>query len=166
MHTISFGLMYWLTHGAAFCASRIWAVQSVVRADPSQAGLLPGGQYWSSAGAAAQHKSAELQTASVPPWALMEGCSCRWRTPWAHPELCPFNVGPHWLGGYQEVNTGLALAQQPSKGQQRSGSPWIASLNHCIRSFPSAKASAQLAWGKLSSWDGFDAFESVSRLIH
>ena len=90
----------------------------------------------------AQQQSTKVHSCRRP--TSYPGHSCRWRTPWAHPELCPFNVGPHWLGGYQEVNTGLALAQQPSKGEQKSGSPWIHSLNHCIRSFPSAKASSRL----------------------
>ena len=30
----------------------------------------------------------------------------RFRVPWLHPDLCPFNAGPHWLGGYNEVSTG------------------------------------------------------------
>ncbi len=100
-----------------------------------------------------------------PPWALMERCSHRWRTPWAHPELCPFNVGPHWLGRYQEVVTGLALAQQPSKMEQRSGSPWIDSMYHCIRSFPSARVSSRITWGQIPSRDGIDKVEAVYWLV-
>ena len=37
--------------------------------------------------------------------------SCRFRVPWASSDLCPFNTGPHWLGGYNEVSTGVVPHQ-------------------------------------------------------
>ena len=33
---------------------------------------------------------------------------CRFRVPWASSDLCPFNTGSHWLGGYNEVSTGVS----------------------------------------------------------
>ena len=104
---------------------------------------------WSWRSSTAQRSRAagtRAHAAFYAPWTLTGRRSCRWGAPWACSELCPFNVGPHWLGGYQEVNTGLVLAQQPSKKEQRSDSPRINSMNHCIRSFPSAKVRAWHAW--------------------
>ena len=34
---------------------------------------------------------------------------CSFDEPWVHDDLCPFNAGPHWLGGYNEVSIGSAF---------------------------------------------------------
>jgi len=39
---------------------------------------------------------------------------------------------------------GLKMTEQPSKKQQASGAPWMESLHHVIRSFPSARVSNPL----------------------
>ena len=42
------------------------------------------------------------------------GLPCSFDEPWLHPELCPFNAGPHWLGGYNGIIAGEA---NPASGQ-------------------------------------------------
>ncbi|CAL5228024.1 g11087 [Coccomyxa viridis] len=74
---------------------------------------------------------------------IQDSLSFPFAEPWSHPDLCPFNVGPHWLGGYNEVSSGVKLTEPPSKEQQYSGAPWFDTLHHAIRSFPSSKAALE-----------------------
>lgn len=61
-----------------------------------------------------------------------------------HPDLCPFNTGPHWLGGYNEATSGVALVQAPSRKAQTGGGPWISAMYHALRSLPSPKVGPPL----------------------
>ncbi|CAL5222059.1 g4358 [Coccomyxa viridis] len=74
------------------------------------------------------------------------------KEPWLHPELCPFNVGPHWLGGYDEVSIGVKRVEPPSHAEQ-AGVPWFQSMHNVLRAFQTTKAAEEYFNLMLPPWD-------------